>query len=47
MAKHTVIKTIKHDGKLYRKGAEVDLSADEAKPLIAIGHVAEPEKAKK
>jgi hypothetical protein len=46
MAKHTVTKTIHHDGKLYRKGATVELTPDQAEPLIAIGHVADP-KAKK
>ena len=46
MAKHTVLKTVLHDKKMYRKGAEIDLTPDQAAPLIAIKHVADP-KAKK
>jgi hypothetical protein len=45
MAKHTVTKTVIHDGKTIRKGGEIDLTKDQAAPLIAIGHVAAPEKA--
>lgn len=39
MAKHNVLKNLLHDGELLRKGAEVDLTPAQAKPLIAIGHV--------
>lgn len=48
MAKHTVTKPVLHDGKLYRKNSEIDLTPAQAKPLIDLGHVADPkaEKAK-
>jgi hypothetical protein len=44
MAKHTVTKTVIHDGKTVRKGGTIDLTPEQAKPLIAIGHVADPAK---
>ena len=42
--KHVVTKQILHNGKRLGKGAVVDLSLEEAKPLIAAGHVAVLEK---
>jgi hypothetical protein len=47
MAKHIVMKRVHHDGKPYGKGAEIDLTKDQAAPLIASGHVIAPEKASK
>lgn len=40
--KHTVTKQILHNGKRLGKGATVDLSPEEAQPLIASGHIAIP-----
>jgi hypothetical protein len=49
MAKHTVFKNVLHgdakgERKLYRKGETIDLTPEQAKPLIDIGHIADPKK---
>lgn len=42
--KYTVTKQILHNGKRPAKGASIDLSPEEAKPLIVSGHIIVPEK---
>ncbi len=49
MAKHTVLKPVLHgEGKgkpkLYRKNEGIELTDEQAAPLIAAGHVAAPAK---
>lgn len=39
LASHTVVTALRHNGKHYHPQSTVDLSADEAKPLIDAGVV--------
>lgn len=47
MAKHVVLRPVKHEGKIHAPGAELDLDAGVAAPLVSLGAVKAVPSAKK